>query len=170
MPNLIVWASGGYTTMDLHPRPGYCDYHDWRNGDERVNELAVTPSLEFIDKSNPELILEISKKAVELFGNNNLYGFVNSNLLYNRFKSDLHWEFLKDTIAFIKTGKRSMNIGTWKSLLILPSGKLSKTHAPKTTYSMNPSDYSDATIQKWLCQDNGLADLTHSMHIIFGRY
>ncbi len=170
MPNLIVWASGGYTTFDTSLRPGYVDYHDWRSGDEQVNDFAITPSLEIIDKTHPELILEIVKKAVQLFGSNNLYSFVQANLLYNRFKSDLHWEFLKDTIQFIKTGKRSMSMSTWQSLLVLPNGKLSKTHSPKTTYSMNPSEYSGATIQKWLTQDNGLADLTYSMRIIFGRY
>lgn len=170
MPNLVVWASGGYTTFDSHSRPGYTDYHDWRSGDEQVNDFSATPSLQLIDKTNPKLIIEIAKKAVELFGNNNLYSFVQANLLHNRFKSDLHWEFLKDTLEFIKTGKRSMSIGTWKSLLVLENNKLSRTHAPKTTYSMNSAEYSGATIQKWLTQDNGLADLTYSMYIIFGRY
>lgn len=170
MPNLIVWASGGYTTFCTLPKPGYTDHYDWRPGDERVNDFYATPSLKIIDKTSPQLIIDIAKKAVELFGNNNLYSFMQSNLIYNRFKSDLHWEFLKDTIQFIQTGKRSMSISTWESLLIIPNGTLSKTHAPKTTYSMNPAEYSGATIQKWLTQDNGLADLVYSMRIIFGRY
>jgi hypothetical protein len=170
MARITIWASGGYVTPGANVAEHYGCYEDWTLGDNRVNEFAATPSLEIIDKTHPELILEISKKAVELFGGNHLLSFIQENLKYNRFKSDLHFEFLKDTIEFIKTGKRSMSISTWQSLLIIPTGKMSTTQAAKTTYSMNPSEYSGATIQKWLTQENGLADLTYSMRIIFGRY
>ena len=170
MARITIWASGGYVTPGANVAEHHSCYEDWKHGDDRVNEFAATPSLEIIDKTHPELILEISKKAVELFGGNHLLSFIQENLKYNRFKSDLHFEFLKDTIEFIKTGKRSMSISTWQSLLIIPTGKMSTTQAVKTTYSMNPSEYSGATIQKWLTQENGLADLTYSMRIIFGRY
>ena len=173
MANLKLYEDSGFVTVG---RQSFNPYNrspevQWTIGDAACEEYIRRPSLNIIDKSDPAFIIEVARKAVELFGNNKLEFFITANLKNGDFKSDLHFEFLKDTVQFLRTGVRSMSISMWLSLLVDPKGSAMKGKPGlKLTYSMNPKSYRDITIQDWLSKDGGFADLVFSMFIIFGEH
>lgn len=96
---------------------------------------------------------------VEQDRNNHLVGF--------------NYKFLLDTLRFIATGRRSMDIQMWGDLM-----EQSPTTTPHTVegrsailnriaeYRLNMEP--TALIQKWLEQKGGIEDLIVTMHLMFG--
>lgn len=146
---------------------------DWDRtvaGDAKAGMYHTLIGANGVTSMSPSDILAMLRHIVPLFGSLNLHNFFYLNFTRNEFYSDLHYEFLKDTVEFIKTGKRSMSIRTWMQLLSVPRGKMSKKYVGNTTYTMKPNYYQSLSIQQWISQDNGFVDLVYSLHIIFGKY
>lgn len=173
MPNLKLYGDSGFVTTGRAPKASYLRESRvvWTPGDPACEEYLRTPSLAIIDKSNPALVIEMARKAVELFGGNQLEYFFTANISHGEFKSDLHFKFLEDTVLFLRTGKRSMSINTWIDLLVDSQDSLMKKKpGVKVTYSMTSKLYRGLTVQDWLSKDGGLVDLVFSMFIIFGEH
>ena len=173
MPNLTIYGDSGFVTLGSPSPNDYIrgSHPTWKQGDKATEEYIRTPHLGMLDKTNPALIIEIARKAVELFGSNKLEFFITANLKHAEFKSELHFKFLEDTIEYLKTGVRSMAISMWISLLTDSKDTVMKNKAGlKPTYSMNPKSYRNLTVQDWLSKDGGLSDLVFSMFIIFGEH
>ncbi len=171
MQPVNIWGSSGYVSPIILRRGCVNDGFDvWIDGDSDASTFHTLPGLTFRNSLNGEQILAVARKACELFSGSDLFSFIHANMMYNRFKTDLHYRFLDDTINFIKTGKRGMSIFTWMQLLIVPSKSFTKKVAPKTTYSMKLDCYRGVSVMRWLKHDGGLQDLIISLYIIFGKY
>lgn len=166
-----IWNSSGFVTpIATIPGSLHQQFDEWTSGDSDASVYHTLPGLTFRNYADAAKTIEIARKAVSLFGGTDLFNFVHTNLLYNRFKSDLHYRFLNDTLDYIKTGKRTMSILTWMRLLISPTQGISKKHASKTAYTMNSDCYRNVTVMNWLSRDGGLQDLVITLYIIFGKY
>lgn len=173
MAAVRVWSNSGYVTPMSSRQSmgnlGTC-VEVIMKGDEDCSTYHTLPGVSFIKHLAPKKTIEIARKAVYLFGGINLYGFITLNLMRNQFKSDLHFKFLEDTINYINTGKRSVNIQMWMQLLSAPSKSFSKKLQAKTTYTMKSDYYRNACLTKWLAHEGGLQDLIIALYIIFGNY
>lgn len=171
MQPVKIYGSSGFVAP-LHQRPGgrRQDFDLWLDGDSDASIFHTLPGLTFRNSLDGAKTIEIGRKASELFGGTELFDFVNKNLLFNRFKSDLHYRFMCDTIEYIQTGKRSMSIHTWQQLLVSPNGSLTKKVHTKTAYSMKSDCYRNISVMQWLSHEGGLLDLVISLYIIFGKY
>lgn len=165
-----IWGSSGFVTPIVHIHGEYPKFDQWVDGDDDASVYHTLPGLTFRNFTDAKKTIEIARKATSLLGGTDLFNFVHSNLQYNRFKSDLHYRFLNDTIDFIKTGKRTMSILMWMQMLSVPSERISKKHAAKTAYTMKSDCYRNISVMKWLSHEGGLQDLVISLYIIFGKY
>ena len=170
MRTVKLWQASGFVSPLLHVNGEYPRCDEWMEGDDDATTYHTLPGLTFRNYMDAKKTIEIARKAVSLFGGTDLFNFIHANMQYNRFKSDLHYRFLQDTLEYIKTGKRSMSIHTWMSLLSVKEKTLTKKQAPKTAYSMKSDLYRNVSVMQWLTHDGGLQDLVLSLYIIFGKY
>ena len=172
MAGLRIFESSGYVSPKVMGIGSPEDFqHDrWFAGDDDATVYHTLIGITGLKVANPAKIIEILKKAKYLFGDIHLDRFFQVNVLRNQFYSDLHYEFLEDTINYIRTGKRKMNIRMWQQLLSVKRGKLSKKYTSKTAYSMKPECYRHLSLQQWVSPDDGLMDLVYTLYIIFGKY
>lgn len=170
MPAVKIYYKSGFVT-GLPFKPNTIErYDEWCNGDSDASTYHTLPGIAFRNHLDPKKTIEIARKAVSLFGGVSLFGFINLNLIRNRFESDLHFKFLEDTVNYINTGVRSMSIEMWTQLLVVPNKSFTKHEAYKTTYSMKSDLYRKASIPQWLSHPDGLHDLILSLYIIFGKH
>ena len=165
-----IWGNSGFVTPLGYSNGHYPRHDQWLLGDDDCTNYHTLPGISFANHLDAKKILEIVRKAVSLFGGERLENFIHTNLLRNQFKSDLHFKFLVDTIDFIKTGVRSMNIQMWMQLLSVPTQSIDKKLQAKSTYTMKPDYYRGASISNWLQHQGGLQDLIITLYIIFGKY
>ena len=145
-------------------------YDKWTAGDNDATNYHTLIGLTGLKVADPKKIIEILKTAVRLFGSEALTPFVMVNMRKQQFASELHFEFLQDTLGYIRTGKRKMNIRMWMQLLSVKRGKLSKKYISANAYTMKPECYRNLGIREWVSHDDGLVDLVYSLYIIFGKY
>lgn len=93
---------------------------------------------------------------------------------------DMHIEFIKDTMQFIMTGKRSMNLNSWT--LMLSMDEITHNETPNEgqfawffrdeqavgQYRGCNQSLVDV-IQRWCAQPGGFADLAQTLHVLFGE-
>lgn len=163
------FASSGFASP-VDRRPVFAEGVRWGEGEDDMMEFQAMVGANGLAITGPARILDVLRKAVELFGGNCLKRFFLLNVRERRFKSHLHYEFLMDTAEFIKTGKRGMSILHWHSLLTVPGNSITKKDKAKTTYTMKSEVLNGLTIQNWIRHDHGIEDLIMSMAIIFGTY
>lgn len=94
--------------------------------------------------------------------------------------SQLHGQFLEDTIKFIQTGRRDMSLETWAALLRISDegnniGEMPELVAdylgintPGTARIRKVVPVNEV-IQAWCSKVNGLEDMLMTLHILFGR-
>lgn len=167
----IFEPSGFVSRKPIQPlKPITADMDRWVEGDIHATNYHTQVGASGVVSMSPKDIINLLKHTVSLFGSLSLHDFFYLNFTRNEFYSDLHYEFLKDTVDFIKTGKRSMRIHTWMQMLSVPKKKISKKYVGNTTYTMKSDYYRNLTIQQWIGQDDGFVDLIYSLYIIFGKY
>lgn len=165
-----IWTGSGFVSPLFHVNGEYPRTDVRVDGDDDATFYHTLPGLTFRNYMDAKKTIEIARKAVSLFGGTDLFNFIHANMQYNRFKSDLHYRFLQDTLEFIKTGKRGMSIHTWMSLLSVKEETLTKKVVAKTAYSMKSDLYRNVSVMQWLSHEGGLQDLVISLYIIFGKY
>ena len=87
--------------------------------------------------------------------------------------SDLHMQFLNDTIDFILTGKRSLTVWQWYSLIKADTTSL---QAKPTTFAAKrlTENYrglfdNESIVQQWVSQPYGYEDLITTLFVILGE-
>jgi len=92
----------------------------------------------------------------------------------SKYYSNLHIEFLNDTIKFMSEGRRSVNIETWVRLVGGPS--LEHENVPKAhpTYRSEFNSLFDNeglvdAISHWTAHEGGFKDLLTFCFIVFGK-
>lgn len=123
-----------------------------------------------------EIVIRI---ALRSFGTMSLSNWLLANLRSPAF-SQLHADFVSDTINFVRTGKRVYPIQTWERMI-----------HPGANDPNKPSDYTreaysnlgcssavdlircDTTmldfIHQWVCRHKGFVDLLYTLNILFGE-
>lgn len=94
---------------------------------------------------------------------------------------ELHRRFLDDTLKFIRTGQRELDLSTWVSLLTPADSRDTDIYLSlraKTYFNVSsvgellePGAYRGSlveTVQDWLSKDGGFSDLLVTCHILFG--
>lgn len=97
------------------------------------------------------------------------------------FLTTMHRRFIYDTIGFTKTGKREIQIETWKSLLTVRQATDTDQRTPYDPGQFFiregmacPIDGSypklTAILNDWVNQHDGFKDLLQTLDVIFGEY
>lgn len=118
---------------------------------------------------------EILISALTAFGTEDFLAWINLQS-ENPYSTQNHYRFINDTLQFIKTGKRALNIQHW---LILLNGVDPKAD---NKVSIRSDEYFGTTlplhqrqptrlkhhIVKWVSNPGGFEDLLGTMHVLFG--
>lgn len=93
--------------------------------------------------------------TLQVVRNDNIYG--------------LNLSFLHDTVQYIRTGKRDMNIHTWKELLLdYPDPQIGAASRHRLeSFRLLDGEF-DNYIGQWCSHPNGLEDMLWTAHVLFG--
>jgi hypothetical protein len=136
----------------------------WRHLNDHHNAID---DIEFREK-----ILTV---ALNAFGTKNFHDWL-SIQLSGPSTGDLHMDFITDTLRFIETGKRQLNLHSWTTMLSLSEVKHNETpnEGQFAWFFQNEAgrpknmDLVDV-IQRWCSQPGGFADLAQTLHVFFGE-
>ena len=120
---------------------------------------------------------KVIRACLKAFGTTNFYSWCELQAKHAKL-SDIQVRFINDTLEFIKTGKRQMDVVTWEKLAHKSTntslvskvsdikykeyfgiGKGALLHRPLTVVSV---------IQEWLKHNRGFEDMVVTMKIFFG--
>ncbi|MDR3392214.1 MAG: hypothetical protein P4L77_10830 [Sulfuriferula sp.] len=171
--------------------------------ESRLNALAVrvnifTPQVATVDANptvealygkwinrDPEMTsFEFRKKvwiaALAAFGTNNFFEWFYAQQASPAF-GDMHRRFLEDTILFLQTGRRNLNLEAWTDLVtVQDSGDRSNVYSEDAKVFFGIAD-ADAqyrrpqnrqlteVIQRWSTHARGFDDLVVTLHLLFGN-
>jgi hypothetical protein len=92
---------------------------------------------------------------------------------------DLQYRFLIDTLQFLQGGRRSLDMTTWETLVMVKqSVPVPKTYveACEKFFGVRPTEYKAKSneslvdvLQHWCSRPNGIEDLLQSLHLLFGN-
>jgi len=158
-------------------------YHpDWLNGAQNPKEVNrnidtlwrhLNDGYHALD--NMEYREKVLRVALNAFGTTSFYEWVLMQIK-GPSTGDLHMRFLQDTLEFIDTGKRNLNLHAWAAMLSMSPITHNETEnegqfnwffitGDKLPKNMTVID----VIQRWCGQENGFADLIQTLHVLFGE-
>lgn len=96
----------------------------------------------------------------------------------NPYATDMQKRFINDTLSFIKTGRRSVTIASWLTLVNVVDEASSTTtevqiqieefFGTRLPIHAQQEKQLPAVICKWLTNKNGFEDLVGTLHVLFG--
>lgn len=124
--------------------------------DEYISDVNSLNDFDYREK--------LLKVAFKSFGTLSFYDWLVLQMQSNYF-TNMHRDFILDTINFIYTGKRKVQVSQWVNLLDTSdnSGK-----------PLNPIDFTDYSkdilinIHMWVSNERGFQDLLITLYVIFG--
>lgn len=141
-----------------------------RPGDNKIHDLFM----EYTTFSNRTGYWEFQSKVIveahRLFsGNFNWFIKQDSNAQVTGYA----YEFLQDTLRYIATGRRRMDIHTWPGLLSdEPLGGvqlIENRHDIRGMFhTLQLATSAEAMIQKWMSHKGGFDDMMYTLHLLFG--
>lgn len=118
----------------------------------------------------------ILKAALEAFGTENFYDWVKLQVT-NPYATTAHNNFINETLNFIATGQRTVNVNTWFSLIDIKDEvnnksyhdiKLAKFFRTNSNHDLQrPLSLENALIE-WTKQEDGFNDLLSTLMVLFG--
>ena len=118
-----------------------------------------------------DFIVDLLRTAKQAFGMASFKDWLRIQEMGNQ-TTRVHVDFLKDTFVFLQTGKRDINIETWKNLFIHSNNsKIFDINIDSIFYGDNsclPTQINEV-ITQWISIPNGVSDLMMSLEIIFGK-
>uniref|UniRef100_A0AB39CCT3 Virion structural protein n=1 Tax=Pseudomonas phage RVTF4 TaxID=3236931 RepID=A0AB39CCT3_9VIRU len=139
--------------------------------DERIRDLMLEYTTFPTRTTQWEFRRRVIAEAKRLFGGNYNWFIMQDT---NAQRVDWNYKFLLDTIRFIATGRRELDIHSWPMMLTdepptglqligarSDIGDLFKKLALQTS--------TEAMIQKWLTQKNGFDDMMYTLNMLFGK-
>lgn len=167
-------SAAGLKTHQYHPdwfKPNMTVVEHNRNIEDiwrRLHEShAAIDHMDFRDQ-----ILLVAKSA---FGTQDFLEWV---LIQQQGPStgDIHMDFLRDTLTFIMTGRRGINLHAWTSMLSDAEVRRSvtKTDGSMTWFFIDEAGRQrnvmmDDVLQRWCSHPSGFADLAQTLHVLFGE-
>lgn len=118
-----------------------------------------------------EKVLTVALKA---FGTPDFYEWLNVQIK-GPSTGDLHMRFLQDTLEFIETGHRSLNLHAWAAMLSMSNITHDDVDESQfnwffITTDKRPKNMSVIdVVQRWCGQNGGFADMIQTLHVLFGE-
>ena len=143
---------------------------------KNVETLWMQVTLGQLFTTNSEVREKILTNALIAFGTESLLEWF-SLQEKNPNMTDMHRRFLNDTLNFITTGKRAMNLLQWPHLIEVrelkgsdatPVLKTAEFFRTTESLQMRPDDRLTAIIPRWVSNAGGFEDLLGTLHILFG--
>lgn len=135
-------------------------YNDW------CGDSKLLKSMEFRER--------ILSAAFKSFNSLSLYSWLQMQSMPETTGS-LHEKFLDETLNYIVTGKREINIVQWIRLLEADTKTLSVNFSfdkqfdrTRFTHTNFESNLTTDIVQRWVSLPDGFQDLMISLHVIFG--
>lgn len=107
-------------------------------------------------------------RIAQLFGNFNAWLHIQA--LNNDHLYGMNYDFIVDTLRFIRTGRRHMSVFTWYDLLLeYPEQKLSASSRVRNRELLitDAGEFKDY-ISMWVSHPGGFEDLLWTAHVLFG--
>lgn len=139
--------------------------------DENLTGLKKVDKWFFYCRNNQvsdEVRGETVEYAYELFS---LCGSVEDFLRWNFNNAKLSANkrrFINDTLRFIQTGKRRIDVATYWALIHHDEGNDPVTMAPQVDYELSLIHDKDNMLSKWISHEGGFMDLLWTLRILFG--
>lgn len=141
-----------------------------------VEQLWKQIKLGLLFSDNMEVREKILTNALIAFGTESFHEWfvLQEN---NPSLTDLHRRFLNDTINFIQTGKRAVNLMNWNFLIVkrplqgsdsLPVLKTQEFFGTNQSLVTRPTGKFTSVIPRWVSWPGGFDDLIGTLHILFG--
>lgn len=118
----------------------------------------------------------ILKTAFKAFATDDFYNWcaLQTN---NPYFSATHTKFMNDTFNFLESGKRSVNVQSWRSIVAIgsPGDNSKSSYRLKEFFRRDGDQYavrgSDmvSIIQTWVSYEGGYSDLLNTLAIFFGE-
>lgn len=110
----------------------------------------------------------VIQRCSQLYGR--FYNWLVLQVTANDCIYDLNFEFLKDTLRFIRTGQRHMSIQTWLELLLeYPEEQHGvASNMRLEDLSLGDSREFDNFIGQWCCKKDGFFDMLCTTYVLFG--
>jgi len=166
--HIVVYSRGFIRHVDVVPENKHVD------GDAEVAGLWDIYMKGRVDHSGWAYRRSVISAAVRLLGS--MPYFVTTQKL-NPYLYGYNYEFLLDTLNYIKTGKRKMSIVSWKGLL-------SENGAPNADYKLRATKPENNAMTKfeaqvkqptqdiiseWCSHPKGFDDMLQTLDVMFGR-
>lgn len=168
--------------LNLYPR-GYMTIADSKGlgttplGKDDIIKAPSDPDIETlydiyikrsVDTSSWKFRREVIRACTRLFGN--FHQWLALQAVYNDNVYQLNYEFLKDTLLFIREGRRDMNVFTWNDLLLEYPEQQTGAASPRRLDEFKLSDPKelDNVIGKWCSHTNGFEDMLCTAHVLYG--
>lgn len=142
-----------------------------------LNELPFDPEVEalyklFINRTVSTTSWQFRARVVtcaaRLFGN--FHQWLALQAVGNDFIYDLNFEFLKDTVQFIRTGHRDMSVFNWQELLMEHPDARPGAASPRRLdeFRLTDSAEFENVIGMWCSKEGGFEDMICTVHVLYG--
>lgn len=138
-------------------------------GDEAVQTLNDFLQNRSVNTLSWSYRRQVVDSALRLFGE---FGPWLQDQLNNPRVVGYNLEFLKDTLQFIRTGKRDLCLANWLELVAEGDDLANAAEISRTRVNNFASVRGETTvqlIQAWCTHPGGIEDLAGTLHILFGR-
>jgi hypothetical protein len=132
---------------------------------EKLYEMFITRS---VDPNTWRFRREVITACCRLFGD--FHRWLALQAVYNDNVYGLNFEFLKDTLQFIREGRRDMSTFTWNDLLLeFPEPQVGSAN-PRRIDEFGISDPKEFenVIGKWCSHSGGFEDMLCTAHVLYG--
>lgn len=139
--------------------------------DERVRDLMLEYTTFPTRTVHWDFRRRVITEAIRLFGGNYNW-FIMQDA--NAQRVNWNYKFLLDTIRFIATGRRELDINSWPMMLTdePPTGLQligARSDIADLFRKLALQTSTEAMIQKWCMQPKGFDDLMNTMNLLFGK-
>lgn len=106
--------------------------------------------------------------ATRLFGD--FHQWLYDQAVYNDSVYGLNFEFIKDTLQFIRTGHRQMSVFQWNELVLEnPDPKQGEASTKRVDeYGISDPKEFENYLSEWLAKENGFEDMLCTVHVLYG--
>lgn len=172
MHNVISYPRGFEAYPNRRRFNSSYDYHSkpvvkMNRGDRQAVELYELHVNRSMEVTGWAFKRNVIKLAARLFGN--FDAWANNNIRFNDALYGVNIDFIIDTIGFIKTGRRNLNLLTWMGLVEEkpvsdPQKKQESSYAKYNVPNVGPHWLAD-----WLSHEDGFYDMLCSINLLFGN-
>ena len=121
-----------------------------------------------VDTTSWKFRNQVIRACVKHLGN--FHQWLALQAVANDYVHGLNFEFLKDTVLFIREGRRDMSTFTWNDLLLEHPEPQAGVASPRRMDGFeisNPKEF-DNLIGKWCSHSNGFEDMLCTAHVLYG--